>query len=344
VTNHICLTSQVSIVIVGYNSRVDLEANLPGLAAMVDCELILVDNASSDETAQYVRRRFPAVHVVESGENLGFGGACNLGADHAASDVLLFLNPDISIDEESVFALAAAVRRNGSVVGPVIIDEGSGDRQYGFRLDYLGMTVESLVPVPPLFVQGCALAIDANLFRRIGGFEARYFLFSEDAELCWRAAGTGAEIAVVPDALAYHGGGHSIPGGYVTNGHRQVADGRFALRERNTLAMFVSNAPILFLLAFVPVYACKLLAFAGWAGVTGRRGMARSLVSALTWNGSEISRTLGRRRSRPGATDWAWLRRRLVPTPAILTHLRRHGWPTFIGSGTPQSFDVGPTR
>jgi GT2 family glycosyltransferase len=325
----------VSAIVIGYNSWDDLAANLEGPVSTPGCEVILVDNGSSDGSAEYVRTLFPDVSVIASPDNLGFGGGANLGASRANADVLLFLNPDISIDDHAITALTARVRQSRGIAGPVILDEGSGERQYGFRLDLLGMTTESLAPTPPLFVQGCALAIDAGLFGRIGGFEARYFLFSEDAELCWRAAGAGAAVDIVADAQAFHGGGHSIPGGYVSEGRRQIANARFTLRERNTLAMFLSNAPLLFLLPFTPIYLSKVLAFAVWAVLTGRRPLASGLVDALTWNVHQLPETLARRRSRPGQVTWAWLRQRLVIQPAIITHLHRHGWPAFIGAGSP---------
>ena len=212
---------RVSAILVSYNSKEDLLRNLPPLleATSRDTdEVILVDNNSSDLTAEIVSRLFPEVRVIEAGSNLGFGGAVNLAAAQARGRTLLILNPDVRMRSQDIDALVARVDRTGGVAGPVLCEPSSGKRLYGSRYDLMGLPIESSRPRPAFYVQGCALAISSALFRRIGGFDDRYFLFAEDADLCWRAGTSGAPVDIVINAEAVHSGGGSEPGGYVKDG------------------------------------------------------------------------------------------------------------------------------
>ena len=210
----------------------DLLRNLPPLLAATSRdtdEVIVVDNDSSDLTSEVVPRLFPEVRLIRAGSNLGFGGAVNLAAAQARGRTLLVLNPDVRMRTGDIDALVATVERTGGVAGPVLYLPSSGKRIYGTRYDLMGLPIESSRPTPAFYVQGCALAIATDLFRRIGGFDERYFLFAEDGDLCWRAAASGFPVDVVLDAEAVHSGGASEPGGYVKDGARRIADQRFGL-------------------------------------------------------------------------------------------------------------------
>ena len=77
----------------------------------------------------------------------------------------------------------------------------------------MGLPIESSRPTPAFYVQGCALAIATALFRRIGGFDERYFLFAEDGDLCWRAAASGFPVDVVLDVELFILAGRRCLGG-----------------------------------------------------------------------------------------------------------------------------------
>ena len=88
---------QLTIVIVTYNSRGHIDAclgSLTGHPPLVNHEVLVVDNASADGTAELVRRSWPAVRVLEAGGNLGFAAANNLGIRHSSGELILLLNPD----------------------------------------------------------------------------------------------------------------------------------------------------------------------------------------------------------------------------------------------------------
>jgi GT2 family glycosyltransferase len=268
--------------------------------------------------------------LIEAGSNLGFGGAVNLAALQARGRTLLVLNPDLRIGSQDIDALVARVDRTGGVAGPVLYEPSSGKRLYGVRFDLMGLPVPSERPTPAFYVQGCALAISSALFQGIGGFDERYFLFAEDADLCWRAAASGAPVDIVLEAEAVHSGGGSEPGGYVKDGVRRIADRRFSLRERNTFAMFIANAPLLLLVVHVPLHILKTGAFCVAFTLLGHRQLAVSLLKGLAWNLEQLPTTLERRRARPGASTLSSLKGRLTLVPAAWTHLRTDGLPKLV--------------
>jgi N-acetylglucosaminyl-diphospho-decaprenol L-rhamnosyltransferase len=324
---------RVSAILVSYNSKEDLLKNLPSLLEATSREtdeVILVDNDSTDSTSEVVGRVFPGVRLIEAGSNLGFGGAVNLAAVQARGRTLLVLNPDLRIHSQAIDALVARVDRAGGVAGPVLCEPASGKRLYGIRFDLMGLPIPSERPMPAFYVQGCALAISSALFRRIGGFDERYFLFAEDADLCWRATASGAPVEVVVEAEAVHSGGASEPGGYVRDGARRIADRRFSLRERNTFAMFIANAPFLLLVVHVPLHILKTAAFCVSFTLLGHRPLAASLLKGLVWNLEQLPTTLERRRARPGASTLSSLKGRVTLVPAAWTHFRTDGLPKFV--------------
>ena len=106
----------ITAIIVGYNSKDSIERAIQsvfdsrGLGEVGEqIEMIVVDNASSDGTADLVRSRFLGVRLIEPGENLGFGRACNLAAERSESDYVLLLNPDAWLDPDCVARLREAM-------------------------------------------------------------------------------------------------------------------------------------------------------------------------------------------------------------------------------------------
>lgn len=336
---------RVVAVVISYNSANELSCSLPLLITQPGIDqIVVVDNASTDDSAE-IADRF-GVTVVRNATNAGFGGGANRGAAEGPdADVYVFLNPDALPAPGCLDLLARAVAASGGVAGPVLRTGDSGQSYVGTRLDVLAMPIEMIAAGRPLYVQGCALAIGAPLFRRIGGFDERYFLFAEDVELCLRSLRAGANVEVIPGAVVHHIGGANVPGGYVRDGRRQIADLRFSLRERNTLAMMIANAPFGWLAVFLPLHIAKVVALALLFRVLGRRELSTQLAEGLVWNRRELGRSLVRRRALvPSPGWWLGLRGR-VTALALVDHVRRDGWPTFVGSspigGQPATQRVG---
>ena len=119
--------TDLTIVIVSYNARADLEACLGSLATLPPTtphEIVVVDNASSDDSAMSARRRWPNVTVIDAGDNLGFARATNLGIRATGSELLLLLNSDTLPASGAIDRLVEVLRSRTdvAVVGPRLVD------------------------------------------------------------------------------------------------------------------------------------------------------------------------------------------------------------------------------
>jgi GT2 family glycosyltransferase len=225
----------ISAIIVLYNSG---ERALGCIAALmqsqgVTLEIIAVDNASTDDTAARIRQNFPSVKLIYSAENVGFGGGCNLGAAEATGDLIALINPDLRVAPDALAILAAALpSESEAIVGPRTFDEDGaleitarppyaipGIIAKYFMLDKLDVRLaygdavrvcqQATEPTPVGWLQGSCLLMPATLYRRLGGFDERIFLYVEDADLGMRARDLGASSIYVPAAQVTHAGGTS---------------------------------------------------------------------------------------------------------------------------------------
>jgi N-acetylglucosaminyl-diphospho-decaprenol L-rhamnosyltransferase len=224
----------VTAVVVTYQSAGTIGAALEAMrrchdAGIADC--VVVDNGSSDATAELLERERAWATVILTGRNNGFGRGCNIGFEHVESPYTLLLNPDAVIEPEAVRTMVAFLDEHPRVgiVGPAIV-EGSGAepgelQRTGARLDPVAQVLRAIPllragtfsrPIQPGsepfrtgWVCGAMLMIRTSLMRRLGGFDPRFFLYWEEIDLCKRAEDAGAETWVVATALGRHVGGAS---------------------------------------------------------------------------------------------------------------------------------------
>src|SRR5438132_6129731 len=210
----------VSVIIGNWTAGQALDACLASLAAggVSGPEVVLVDNASSDGSAGAVCARHPQVRLLETGANLGFAAGANRGAQAARGDVLVFLNPDARVLPGALASLVEALARTPGtgIAGGGLSGEGGRWQPAAARfgplahllldttLGRLGARLRR-APYRVDWVYGTFMAVRRDLFRQLGGFDPRYFLYGEDLDLCYRAARLGARTIHVPAARALHG-------------------------------------------------------------------------------------------------------------------------------------------
>jgi GT2 family glycosyltransferase len=235
----------VSVIVVNYNVCDYLDACLASIQSNTSCayEIIVVDNASTDDSVAMVRERFPAAQLLVNHKNLGYSVANNQGAQVAKGRYLLLLNPDTlvwpgAIDQLVAFmdthleiGICAPQNRNGQ-------DSKSFDLKGEIKINYyhfysfIGMNeLWSLVlnhlglrTAPPLTSQsfvcidgyiladwlcGCSVLVRTDLFHRLGGMDEVFFLYKEDLDLCRRIRQEGFGCAVLTKATIIHYGGVS---------------------------------------------------------------------------------------------------------------------------------------
>jgi len=238
-----------SIIIVTYNSGADIEACLHALASR-DCEIIVVDNASQDDTIACVKAvavELP-LKLIALSRNVGFAAGINHGARSASGDVLLMLNPDAIAEPDAVSNLMKCLERTraGAAGGALLALDGEPARGFSFRrlptlasLLFEAVLLNRVWPSNPVNRQyrcldadysrvqeveqpaGACLAVTREIWDFVGGMDERFFpVWFEDVDLCARIRAAGQHIYYCPGARFLHGGAHSV--GEITFANRQL--------------------------------------------------------------------------------------------------------------------------
>ena len=255
----------ISVIMVQHN-RADLTcAAVASLYehGLGDHEIIVADNASTDESAEEVQNRFPDIHLEKSKENIGFGAANNLAAGKARGDYLFFLNNDTFAQSDMLGPLEEYMRKHPCGAAGTALANADGSLQYSTGRWPTVSTEWKMKHQHPLYekgtssvdwVTGAALCVRAGLFREIGGFDQKYFMYFEDVDLCRRIANAGHEIHYVPSIQVIH-----LGGGSQTEEMRPEIQKEYRRSQLRYYALHASNAQWLFLKAFLAGKAFRLL-------------------------------------------------------------------------------------
>lgn len=210
---------RASVIIVNYNGREYLETCLSSLLISItpDDEIFLVDNASTDGSADYVEQVFPEVRVIRNEVNLGFGGGNNVGAQWARGEYLAFLNPDTVVKVrwlESLIDALEADHQAGLATSRILLLTDPGRiNTCGNEVHLTGLTQcrgmgRRRSAFPDLgevsAVSGAAFVIRRDLFEALDGFDQAFFLYMEETDLSWRARLAGYKCVYVPSSVVYH--------------------------------------------------------------------------------------------------------------------------------------------
>jgi len=228
-----------SAIVVTHNSGATIGACLEALAHE-DCEIVVVDNASADDTVQRIEEfvAWNPVCLIANEQNLGFGAAINQGAREATGDVLLVLNPDAIAEPGAVAALLRCLEttKAAAVGGALLETDGQPARGFAFRriptlapLLYEVLLVNRLWPGNPVNQRyrcldadysqqqeveqpaGACLAVTRTAWDSVGGFDEQFFpVWFEDVDLCKRLLDLGLKIFYCPEARFRHSGAHSV--------------------------------------------------------------------------------------------------------------------------------------
>ena len=261
-----------------------------------DFEIIVVDNASTDDSVAMVQHSFPEVRLVVLDANLGYSGGCNAGIAASWGEILVMLNNDTEVEREWLGALVDAMAQHptaGSAASRLMIFDrrdvihSAGD-QYGRDgipesrgvWQHYGAPYDTEAHV--FGACGGGVALRRQLLEEIGGFEERFFMYCEDVDLNWRAQLAGWKCIYVPDAVIYHHlsatGGGSLASYYV---------------GRNTLWVIARNYPGRLMRKYwwrivAAQWSIALAALRSRRGAAARarlRGQLIGLLTSLRWLG-----------------------------------------------------------
>ncbi len=280
------MSPTVSVVIVAWNSREELRRTLPALGAELGegDELVVVDNASEDGTAEAVAELAPAARIVRLERNVGFAAGCNAGADAAAGELLVILNPDAA----PLPGFGEAIRRpwvqeRGWAAWQALVAEGGATRinSAGNPVHFTGIAwagghgrpieeAPSAGEVPTL--SGACLAIPRATWSELGGLAERFFLYHEDVDLSLRLRLRGGVLGIEPSAIVDHD--------YEFGSN----DGKWRWLERNRWACVIRTYPASLLVLVAPALLATELALipVAFAGGWGRQKLA-AMFDVLRW-------------------------------------------------------------
>lgn len=274
--------------------------------------MIVADNASTDDSVDYIKLNFPSIILIQNEENLGFAKGNNLAMEFAldqGADYILLLNNDTAAERDMVEKLLITAESDNSIgiVGPMVFDienkslvheAGMMCDKFGYPIAIRGEEIDDKQSISEVFfVSGSALMIKQEVLKKIGFFDEEYFMFAEDLDLCWRAQLAGYEVVVNRTARVYHASGGSITGG-VMRGRSYTTDiRRIFLRERNTIRTMIKNYNKGNLIRMIPLYLASLsLECILWTFLLKPR-VSICLLKAVGWNIRALPDTIRHRQS-----------------------------------------------
>lgn len=304
----------VQVVVVSYNSKTIIAPCLRSLVDQdyPDLQITVVDNASADGTASYVRDNFPDIEVIESRQNLGFAGGCNLGFRASSSAYIALLNQDAIADRSWIAELVRVADFDPGIAAvgskllmdrcPTILNStGIEINEAGWAWDrQVGERDEEPSPLPQevFGVCGGALLFNRVAIEAVGAFDTSFFMYFEDTDLSWRLRRSGYRIYYAPLAVVrhdFHGDTGATPGRALR---------RRTYSERNRIQTLFKNAEWQSLRRVLP----RILKYDRGRMKAYRRNarrgqqpefhreLARILRRAWTWNLLRFPSLLARRR------------------------------------------------
>ncbi|HET9154169.1 MAG TPA: glycosyltransferase [Solirubrobacterales bacterium] len=286
----------LSVLIVAYESRDDLTRCLPALLRELGegDELIVVDNKPGDGSAEAARRLAPSARIVSPGRNTGFAGGANAGAEVAAGDLLVLLNPDAVPQPGWGEAIRKPwLEERGWAAWQALVADAAGERinSAGNPIHFTGIVWagghgravgEAPPPGAVAAASGACLAIRMEAWRAIGGFPAEFFMYHEDVDLSVRLRMAGGIVGIEPSAVVAHRYDFS------------ANPDKWRWLERNRLAFVVRTYPGALLALLAPALLAAELALlaVALAGGWGRQKL-RANGEFLKW----LPRLLGERKA-----------------------------------------------
>lgn len=210
---------KVFVIILNYNGKDVLTSCLASVyqSSYLNFEVVVVDNSSTDDSFEVAKKQFSRAHFIKNSANLGFACGNNLGIRFALekfADYVLILNNDACLKKNTLFEVIklAQEKKVPTIINPIILN-AKGKQSIWFaggEIQWLKMKTVHLTKVfsknayETQYCTGCAMLIAKEIFKKIGLFDERYFLYYEDSDFSVRAEKAGFGLYICPSAKVLH--------------------------------------------------------------------------------------------------------------------------------------------
>ncbi|MBI3576815.1 glycosyltransferase family 2 protein [Candidatus Gottesmanbacteria bacterium] len=295
---------RVSIVLVNWNGKAYIGACLRSLGKIVypSCEVIVVDNASTDGSVSFIRRNFPHTHVIANKKNLGFAAGCDAALGSARGTFILLLNPDTTVEPGFLAYLVEAIERDKkiAVVQPKVLLAAKKRRidsvgsfflptglLYHFGREKDERRPQHNQPMKIFSAKGVCMLIRRSVIDTIGLFDPDYFAYFEETDFCMRAWLAGWSVWYEPRARIYHKGGFAFA--------KQRAPFIYFHSVKNMFCTYIKNLSIARLVFvffwLIPFHLAAVAFFLLKRDVS----VAGAILGGLWWNLTHMAQTYNKR-------------------------------------------------
>ncbi len=248
---------EVAVVILNWNGNKFLKKFLPSIIkfSRADAEIVVADNASTDNSLEILQKDFPEVRVIKNEFNGGFATGYNLALKQVKARYYILLNSDIEVTENWINPVINLLKSNDQIAAcqPKIRSYHKKDEfeyagaaggyldKYGYPF-CRGRVFQSLEKdlgqyddaVEIFWASGACLFVRADLYHQFGGLDGDFFAHMEEIDLCWRLKNHGYKIMYCPDSVVYHVGGGTLP---------KTSSRKTYLNFRNNFFLMYKNLP-----------------------------------------------------------------------------------------------------
>jgi len=293
-------TPLVSIIIVNWNSKNFLKTCLSSLYEQTydNYEIIIVDNASTDNSLESITDDFPQVKIIRNEKNVGFAAGNNIGITHSTGDLIAMVNPDVIVQKEWLSKLVAVLcssDRIGGVTGKMFYLQNNlktdkvfctwskinqfSVNPYNFRDNEPSSEVD--------YLSGAAMLVKKEIIDKVGFLDPDYFLFFDETDWCARMIRADYDLVYVPDAFVWHAVSATI----------SQTEKKIYYMERSKIRFAIKN----FDFSYLAIFYCILFIESFYILIrdVAKRNLVRTKIrfKAISWNIHNIKNILKKRRN-----------------------------------------------
>ena len=290
--------SLVSIIIVSWNSEKFLKECIASLENQTyqNFEIILVDNASTDNSVNIVKTNFPKVKLVENKKNLGFAEGNNIGIKNSKGDLIELVNPDVITEKEWLQHLVKKIQSSnsiGGVTGKMYYMGNKFGKNAVFctwsKVDpYTAMPFNFTNDEPTAkvdYLSGAAMLVKKEVIDKIGFLDPGYFLYFEETDWCARMIRAGYDLVYVPEAIVWHEVSSAV----------SDSPKKLYYMERNRTRFAIKNFDTSYLIAYL-CYSFFESIFVIFRDLNNNSSRSKIRLQALNWNFKNFSKTIKSRK------------------------------------------------